>query len=249
VFYIARRRAEELGIEAAVQRPLVRSPRQVGGERILVDVACTPSVALVVPPGRGSLARYPAVARYLRSMAGASERPTLRSREYWWALPVRPARLFLTKSYASRFVQRVAPVDVIGDQRVYVVRPREVEPLLLGAVLNATFTAFALESLGRASLGEGALEWTVSDAQALPVIDPRGFDQARRKRLISAFSQMLTRPVRSVGAEALAPDRRALDECVLTDLVAGELDGVHSALVSSVDNRARRARATLLPSA
>ena len=39
--------------------------------------------------------------------------------------------------------------------------------------MNALPTSLALESLGRGSMGYGAIEWTVHDAMDLPVLDVR----------------------------------------------------------------------------
>lgn len=245
VFYLTRERASELGLEKELLAPLVRSPRERGAETILVDPARTEHVALVCPVAAEALARYPVVSGYLRQHEACATRPTLRARSPWWALPVNPARLFLTKAYAARFVQRLAPVPVVADQRVYSVHPRaSLHVDLLAAVLNSTFTAFALESLGRASLGEGALEWTVADAATLPVLDPRRLGAEARKRALAALAECAKRPVGDVENERDRADRRALDQAIasVAEGVGGVLPEVHEALVASVRNRAARAR-------
>src|SRR6185503_16549446 len=99
-----------LGLEPALLAPLLRSPRQTGGETIAIDPAALDTVALVAPPEPGALAGFPRARCYVETHAAAAARPTLRARRSWWALPARPARLFLTKAYAARFVQRLAPV-------------------------------------------------------------------------------------------------------------------------------------------
>jgi hypothetical protein len=198
-----------------------------------------PTLALVAPAGREALARFPAASRYVAAHAAAAARPTLRARPSWWALPTRTARLFLTKAYAARFVQRLSPSPLVADQRLYSVHPRAgVDLELLAAALNSTFTALALESLGRASLGEGALEWTVADAAHLPVLDPRRIAGSAR----SALRELSLRPIGPVQAERGCADRAALDRAVGGSL-ADHLPAVHDAHCDSVARRDARAHA------
>ena len=187
----------------------------------------------------------PAARAYIEHHRAAAERPTLRNRRPWWALPGRPARLFLTKAYFERFVQQLASAPVLADQRVYTVQPRPgVDVEALAAVLNASVTSLALESLGRASMGEGALEWTVADARTLPVADVRGMSQPLRAQLGAALSACARQPVGPVADEVGKPHRRALDQ-VVHRLLPGELPApaeVADALVSAVARRVDRAR-------
>jgi SAM-dependent methyltransferase len=241
LFYLPRARAADLGLERALLAPLLRSPRQAGGETIAVDPAALDAVALIAPPEPRDLARFPATQHYFDSRAADADRPTLRARRSWWSLPVKPAQLFLTKAYAGRFVQRYSPVPVVADQRLYALHPR-VPVDLLAAVLNSTFTALALESLGRSSLGEGALEWTVSDAERLPVIDPRTVTDPEAVR--AAFAALAARPIGSVAEERRRDDRAALDQAIAGDL-ADLLPQAHEALCASVSRRAARARSAV----
>ncbi len=236
VFYLRRDRAAALGLEPTLLAPLLRSPRQTGGETIAIDPAALDTVALLAPSDPAALARFPRARRYIETNDAAADRPTLRARRSWWALPSRPARLFLTKAYAARFVQRLSPVPVVADQRLYSLAPR-VPLAALAAVLNSSFTALALEALGRASLGEGALEWTVGDAEGLPILDPRGLG----REAAAALCALAARPIGSVQVERDRPDRSRLDRAVAGDL-ADLLPSLHDALCDSVARRAARAR-------
>lgn len=243
VFYLSRARARELGIEPALLMPLVRSPREYA--TIAIEPGASTHVALVCPPGAGELARYPGATRYLDQHRDAAERSSLRARRPWWALRVRPARLFMTKAYAARFVQGLARAPMVADQRVYAVHPRAgVDAELLAATLNASFTAFALESLGRASMGEGALEWTVADAGRLPVLDPRRLDAGQARAARQALAVLGRRAIGDVVAERPAPDRAALDRAVAGQPgLVSMLDRIWDALITSVQQRHARARA------
>lgn len=253
VFYLERAQAHALGIEPDVLVPLLRSPRS--STTIAVDPGAATHVAVVCPPGPDVLARYPMARRYFESHRHVAERPSLQAREPWWALPVRPARLFMTKAYGARFVQRLARVPMVADQRVYTIHSRAaqrpgldaldaLDVELLAAVLNASFTAFALESLGRASMGEGALEWTVADAARLPVLDPRRLDPDQAARAREALGHVAHRPIGEVTGERAAPDRRRLDTAVAAVVpgLAEMLDAVWEGLVASVEHRNTRGR-------
>ncbi len=244
VFYLPRAATAGHGIEREVLVPLLRAPDRRGAARISVRPKETSQVALVVPPKVDILDRLPGAARYLAARAEAAERSTLRHRRPWWALPARSARLFLTKAYAARFVQQLAPAPMVADQRVYAVTPRRgVDLELLAAVLNGTFTALALESLGRKSMGEGALEWTVAGARALPVLDPRRLSAAEALRAREAFWALAERPIGDATRERERADRRRLDRALASpwpELAALVVDA-GAALAEAVARRAERA--------
>ncbi|HTJ42999.1 MAG TPA: N-6 DNA methylase [Kofleriaceae bacterium] len=247
VFYMSRADASTRGIERGALAPVVRSPYNGSESPIAIDLRATPLVALVLPPDRSILARYPRAAAHVRRHAAAGRRPSLRSRDPWWSLPARPARLFLAKAYGPRFIQRLAPKPVLGDQRVYAIEPRDgVELEALAAVLNGVFTALAIESLGRASMGHGALEHTVADAEQLPVLDVRRATAAQRARLIAALEALAPRPVEHVLRERERADRAALDRACasLVPDLSSMIDKTWDALCASVKLRDR----WLLPS-
>lgn len=241
VFYLARTRAHALGLEAAALAPVVRSPYNGSEAPIAIDPDATPIVALTLPPD-ADLGALPRVQAYLATHAATAARPSLRARQPWWALPVRPARLFLAKAYGPRFVQRLAPRPVLGDQRVYAIEPRPgVDLDALAAALNGVITALALEALGRASMGHGAIEWTVADAAHLPVLDVRRADAAQRAAIGAALGALMARPVEHVEREAGMPDRAALDAALaaLVPGLAARLPAVWAALCASVAQRDR----------
>ncbi|MBT8493073.1 MAG: hypothetical protein KJO07_08440, partial [Deltaproteobacteria bacterium] len=105
------------------------------------------------------------------------------------------------------------------------------------------YTALALESLGRASLGEGALEWTVGDARRLPVLDPRRLPSDQLAVVYGAFEILATRPIGPIDGERTHRDRRALDRAVAT--IAGDVhvidDAIWDGLIDSVARRHSKA--------
>jgi hypothetical protein len=243
IFYLSGAQASELSLPPAFLRPLMRASGKAGQSGIIVDSESCTQFALVVPPAT-DVAKYPALSRYLDSFEGAEARRTLASREPWWALQARPAQAFLSKAYAERFVQPYARAPMVADQRIYCAHPKgELSPLLLAAILNATPTSLALESLGRASMGEGALEWTVGDAKSLPILDPRQVKDS--DAVIHAFQKLGHRTIGNVASEASQPDRQELDRAALASWPAlvPLRQELQDALVQTCAARQRRAKA------
>ena len=245
VFYMNRAKAAKNKIEPEVLFPLVRAPLRSGSVSIEIEPEAIDDLVLRAP---ASLEKTPNAAAFLAEHAEAKERASLRAREPWWRLPSRPAQVFLAKAYARRFVQRFSRDPLDCDQRVYAVSPEHgICPRLLAAVLNGTLTALAIESLGRASMGEGALEWTVADARSLPIIDPRRMTKEARAVILSRFSAIASRPIETCENEAQRVDRHGLDAALLaTDTsLAGRAKLLAASLAESAALREARAKAPL----
>lgn len=241
IFYLPRERALALELPSQFLQPLLRAPGRGGAPCIEVVADECEEVVLVVPSAT-DLEAYPALKRYLESFESPETRTSLAARTPWWALRPRPAQVFFSKAYGERFVQQFSPEPIVADQRVYCVHPCEgVEPALLAAVLNCTMTALAIESLGRASMGAGALEWTVGDASNLPILDPR---LLRNEEVLQAFGVLTRRTLGPVEAESQQADRVALDAAILEAWphLRDSLASVTQALVHTVAERQARAR-------
>lgn len=238
-FYLTRAAAVRRGIEARFLRPVLKTPRHAAAIR--VTPSALPAVAFVCTLDRRALRAHPGAAAHVRAHAHLAARPSLVVRDPWWSLAARPARLFLSKAYDTRFVQYWSPEPIVADQRVYTVTPRGRGggDELLAAALNGTLTALALESLGRASMGEGALEWSVADAERLPVLDPRRADAGA---VLRAFRALASRAIGPVDREVDAADRRALDVALVhrTPALADLMASVRTALVDAVAERVAR---------
>lgn len=241
VFYVKRAEATALGLEPAYLAPVVRSPFNGSPASIAVAPDESPVVALALPPDRAVLRRAPRLAAWFARHAEAAERTSVRRRDPWWSLPAHPARLFLAKAYGPRFVQRLADVPMLADQRVYALVPRAgIAVDVLAAALNALPTALALESLGRASMGYGVVEHTVADALALPVLDVRRASARQRTALRAALGAMARRPVEHVRLEHARADRERLDRAAMALAPGGEMRvEMWRALLASVALRDR----------
>ncbi len=241
VFYLTRAQAQEHGLEPGFLQPLLTARGRGGQGAILVDPGELMQHILMV--GRDcQLDDYPVLQQYLASFTDAPARRTLRNREPWWSLQTRPSHVFLCKAYGERFAQPFSEVPLLADQRMYCLRPnRDVDPELLSALLNATPTSLALESLGRASMGLGALEWTVADVARLPVLDIRRHPNPAG--LLACFATLRSRRIGTVASEAAMEDRQALDRSLLMPwpTLAAMQGRLSDALVASC--AARKARA------
>lgn len=138
----------------------------------------------------------------------------------WYALPEyrgRPARLFFASAYGDRHIHKYSDELLIADKRLYFLSPIDgLSYELVAAVMNSSLTAFFTESIGRVTMGDGALELTVEDASDyLLVPDVRRFAPATRRAIVNAFQPLLARPIGSVFDEVKQSDRQALDAAVL----------------------------------
>ncbi|MBA3456012.1 MAG: hypothetical protein H0T42_23135 [Deltaproteobacteria bacterium] len=240
VFYLRREVAREHRLENRYLAPVVRSPFNGAPAPIAIAPGESPLVAIALPPDI-ALTKVPRIAAWLRDHEAEALATSAARREPWWALPAHPARLFLAKAYGPRFVQRLADVPMLADQRVYALHPRDgVDLVALAAVLNALPTALALESLGRGSMGFGAVEWTVHDALELPVLDVRRADSRTIARLHAALAGFARRPIEHVRLERDRADRNELDAAAMALAPGGELaPELWSALLASVALRDR----------
>jgi hypothetical protein len=101
----------------------------------------------------------------------------------------------------------------------------------------------ALESLGRASMGQGALEYPSATPRSCRS-SIRAACRARSARPSAPPSAVAGRTIGPVAAEASPPDRLALDEALTAHVpaLAAMLPAIHAALVGAVADRRERSR-------
>lgn len=239
-FYL--RRDERLDLEPEVCVPLLRSPRDRGGAWMAVAAKATGWVALKGPTDPTAMAGVPRFAARVEQFADLASRPSLAARSPWWALSSSPARLFLPKAYSSRFFAVYTDEMVVADQRLYAIEPHGAELIVVAATLNSVFTALAIESTGRASMGLGALELSVADAAGLMVLDPRAVDDTAARAITTAFVRRAKRAVAKLEDEYACADRRAMDLAIASahGLGSDAVEGAWHALLRA--NRERHDR-------
>ncbi len=245
IFYLNREQLAAWDIEASFLKPLLTARGRGGLGAVQVDAEELEQFALVVDRDI-ELAEHPALQGYLESFSGAPERSSLRNRNPWWALQPHSGQVFLCKAYGERFVQPYSAFPMVADQRMYCLQPKGgLNPELLAALLNSAPTFLALEALGRASMGQGALEWTVGDAAKLPVLDIRGHRDPAS--VLAAFSKLSQRPIGKLAVESDMPDRVAFDDAVLAGwpTLVKYRAGLWQALVTTCEARHARAKSGL----
>lgn len=140
----------------------------------------------------------------------------------WYALPTSEthySHLFLTRAYGDRHIQRYCPIPLIADARLYFLSPDEVFSEIISAILNSSIFSLFVETAGRVSMGDGALELTVEDASDyLFIPDVRLFSKPQRNKIIETFQPLLHREINSITKEIQKVDRQKLDGAVLTAL-------------------------------
>lgn len=138
----------------------------------------------------------------------------------WYTLPKYrgySARVFWQKAYHDVYLQRFSEVDLIPDQRLYFLDPKEgVDAELLSAVLNSFVVALALESIAPVAAGEGVCEVRLEDArESLLVPDLRKFTKTQKAAILKAFQPLKHRSILRIPEEVKQPDRQVFDATVL----------------------------------
>lgn len=233
-FYVTPAVQERFQIESRFLLPVVKSLKVVTSYRVdateldLFLFSCTLSPqALEAENCRGALAyiawgerQYSSVRQKNRSPVPWPEVPSVQGRPYWYQIPpLEPPDLLCPRFFDKRFVVPACSGDLMEDQTFYglTLSPTlKAEATLVAALLNSTLSFAMMESLGRSSLGDGVLQFSKADMAEFPILDPRTLSGDKKKNLCEAFSAMASRSVLPVFEEVLQPDRRQLDEIVLS---------------------------------
>ncbi len=141
----------------------------------------------------------------------------------WYSLPKYrgySARVFWQKAYHDTYLQRFSEVDLIPDQRLYFLDPKDdVDAELLSAILNSLVVALALESIAPVTAGEGVCEVRLEDARdSLLVPDLRTMTKTHRTAILKSFQPLKRRPILRIPEEVKQQDRQTFDAVVLKAL-------------------------------
>ncbi|MDP3024225.1 MAG: N-6 DNA methylase, partial [candidate division Zixibacteria bacterium] len=234
-FYLTKEKIEHWGIEKEFLAPLFKSPKE--SESILIDpkdlsnhvFLCNLTKKELRRRGKKGALSYikwgeNQVTQERKGKGGGiryPEVPTVKDRENWYSLPIYElGQIYWTKSYDNTFIQRFSKKPLFADQRVYqLIAKKGINPTLLAAVLNSSVFFLFIELIGRATLGEGALDTTVEEAQEY-ILCPniKQFAKNKAEEIISSFTSLLKRPIKSIFEEVKMKDRQKLDKLVLEAL-------------------------------
>ena len=196
-------------IEAAWLRSVIKSPREIRTLQVhLEDLR----YLVFMPPedvreaiDRGKkppLSRYPKAAAYIRwgEGQGYQERPTCAGRRWWWDLGERaPANFIWPMIHNDRLALAVHKPLIVVDHNLFEITSPHGS--LLAGSAAATYQALVKELLGRVNLGQGAMKTEGVDIVQLIVVNPTSMPSSLQARLLSAFSRLSQRPIRSIFEE------------------------------------------------
>lgn len=217
-FYMRRSKAEELGLEPHLLRPVVRSPRQCAGIR--VEAGDLTDVAVVVDDRQRIDGTRLQAWIEEGERRGYHTRVTCGARSPWYCLrPPAPAPILCPSTVHSRHICFLNPDGALADKRFYrLCLSTDEWPVaeLLCALMNSSWWALATELSGRTNLGYGALDLTIDDLLKAPLPNPDRMPPFLRSTALAAFGELCGRPIGSVFAEANKQDRCRLDDAALT---------------------------------
>ncbi len=180
------------------------------------------------------------------------KRPTCRSRKYWWGLKrENTTSLICMMSYNDRFGFWINE-NLFIDARLYEIKNSAYNAYNLSISLNNTFTYLQQELIGRANLGEGALDFKVYETEILFILIPEfpykneEIIKLNHREIKSIFEELgfdPNKPIRNQEPNPL-PDRAELDKVVFDELglTEEERKEVYWSVAELVKNRLDKAK-------
>ena len=257
-FYVDDDRIQRFGIEARFLDPVFR-PRDLDRDRFLQDASsteqhiflCKATADKLVGTGAAAYIQWAATQRYppKRGEPGGlwKDTPAATPGKHIWyqnqAMPP-PARIVVMKAFNDTFSPLILNQKVRVDQRFNQVNPRPNvdEDVLIGLLASAWF-GMTLETYGRTSMGQGALEVPTEALRGLPVPDVRGLGAAAAVEWKSAAKTLVAGPRLPASRLSTNQDQRSLDSLVLeaVGIDAGRLDELYEETVRMGEVRRRLA--------
>jgi hypothetical protein len=232
-FYMTSARAAQEGIAAEYLKPLFKSPKDSEHIRISPEdcdmrvFICADTKEQIKTKGHVATLKYIEWGEQQTYAAGPykglrwTQSPEIsRRKPGWWSLPkgqIEKAQVFFATAFGERHIHRFSDRPLVPDKRLYFLEPAEGRSVeQLAALLNSSMVALLVESTGRVTMGDGALELTVEDARDyLPFPQRKGLLRQQMQVVETSFASLLTRPIAPILEEIKKHDRRALDAAVL----------------------------------
>ena len=236
-------------IERRFLQPVIKSPREC--KSILIKPEELKYKIFMCRKDREEL-RGAFALRYIEwgESRGFDKAPTVQNRKYWWQNPDFVSKVFMQMSYNDVFKFWYARDEIRCDARLYTISLQDEQDVYL---LNSTLSALFIELLGRANLGEGALDFKVYEADDILVL-------GKEKIHLMIDKKIFSRSIKSIFTECgidqesktsieeqipkPLPDLRALDKIVFDalGLTEAERAEVYRAVCRLVWNRISKAR-------
>lgn len=215
-FYLKQSDIDEWSIEEEYVRPLVKSPKECHTYRTsLNDLS---KYVLDIQKDKTELEGTNAL-KYIKDgeEEGVHERPYFSSKTgaNWYKQNMQDAALLQPYNVNTRHFTCINEMDACVDKRLVCIDTKsEVDPDFVFCYLNSTLGILVKELFGRVSLGEGALDNSVTDAQVMPVLDPELLEKGDISRLKDAAESLKDRVIMDIYDElgATEPDEVSIDE-------------------------------------
>jgi methylase of polypeptide subunit release factors len=238
-FYLSAEQAAKWRIEPEFLIPVMRSSKKL--KRLIVRPEALNEFLFCCPYRKAELERLGKhgalayiqwgerqTARPRQKRTTATPWPQVTSVQHnqpaWHAQKKLPtAHLLCSRFIDQRFFFALCQGEFIEDQTFYGLtlhNPSQHPPALIAALLNSTVCCALLAFLGRASLGEGVLQFARCDLDQFPVPNPALYSSSEQSALMAAFQALAQIPVESWAATWNHPARVHLDHLVLRGLLA-----------------------------
>jgi len=172
----------------------------------------------------------------------------------WFVLPDRKAaNFFCVPGINDRFAFYLNKVQALEDKRLYGVHVNtsEIPTMVYFAVLNCSLTNMANELWGRTELGQGALDLTVEDYEAMPILDVEKIWSAikdsknLKKHLHAVTTRMEEEATLPIEKELKKDSRKRLDKLLLSSILglsSNQVDSLRISMIKLVEQRLSRSR-------
>ncbi|WP_373532281.1 Eco57I restriction-modification methylase domain-containing protein [Vampirovibrio sp.] len=235
-FYLSKAQAKTRGIEPEFLAPVIRSVKKMKTLKVTANEQC--DFLFCCPLSKTELkARGKTGAlRYIEWGEGQSspprqkrltttpwpQIPSVRNNHPWYSLQaLATPHLLCNRFIDQRFFFALCQDEFMEDQIFYGLtlhHPQQHPPDLIAALLNSTLGCALLEFKGRASLGEGVLQFARCDMADFPILDPDLYTPTEQKSIRDAFQLLAESPLQAWSQCHDHPYRIALDRAVLTPL-------------------------------
>jgi hypothetical protein len=173
---------------------------------------------------------------------------TLKNRKLWYDLGKPKVMNFIFRRFFNQIFNNPLIEDkIIVDQTFYGGEYDEI--LKLGLSLNSTVGALFIEMLGRSNLGEGVLQYAVSDANNILLVDPKKLNTNNfhyiNREILSIFEECNITPLKPIREQDPQPlsDRLEFDKVVFDEIGLNkeEIKDVYWSVCELVKNRLDKA--------
>lgn len=238
-------------IEEEFLKPVIKSPREC--KSIIIKIEDLKYKVIMCHKSKNELKKENAfILDYIEwgEKEGFNERPTCKSRKYWWDLEEQEKALCSYPMVNNERLIFCKNENMYNDANLVGIYPKSNFNFDLLYSLNASYNMINMELLGIANLGEGAIKQNPTYIKNSIIVSPLLIAIKEIKFLnrpiYSIFTELgfdSNKPIREQEPNPL-PDRKALDDIVFNviGLTEEERKEVYYAVAELVQNRLKKAK-------